>query len=506
MGPPTLYAARRGVLVEQHQPTAASLQQLTFERDAAFPGGNDALSITTHAGATRAGEEEGAAVKGPTPDAPPHKASAQTPSNAEETSRRSELEEGTPPRIGAATATGRRGVTDTGAADRQQSVTHPAEPLGNCGKKGKPQSESAQPSGSSNSPPRTLHSRTPSREGAPLRTPRVSPPRSTEGEQVAPPAPSLPTEGAQPSDPSGSPPRTPKGRSGDVGDGTTPTPLGGQQQLSGNAGDGTTPTLHGDKQRPPPAPSPHTSEVGERTRAPPSSPPPEAQPRGPPGSPPRITEGEQFAPPAPSLPSGAQRREGGEQRPSEGAHTAQPSEPTGSPPRSPPPHKNAQPRGPSGSPPRTPIGRSGDAGGGATPTPLGGQQLSGEAETWRAAPPPTLSICAHPHHAQHANRLALQLVADSEVTLFQMSHRARGETLWTMCTRPGSADGKEVVTFAGWGGGLITVKTNPGCRRRDVPWPRGRTSITERAGGGCLIMTTFLQRTFDFDDLFAVDL
>ena len=92
MGPPTFYAARRGVLVEQHQPEAASLlQQLTDERDAAFPGGNDAFSTTTHAGATPTGEEKGTAAKGPTPDAPPHKASAQIPSNAEETSRKREL-------------------------------------------------------------------------------------------------------------------------------------------------------------------------------------------------------------------------------------------------------------------------------------------------------------------------------------------------------------------------------------------------------------------------------
>ena len=124
MGPPTLYAARRGVLVEQQQPEAASLQQLNNERDAAFPGGNDALSTTTHAGATRAGEEKGTAAKGPTPDAPPHKASAQIPSE-EETSRKRELGKSSPTRDGKPTATGRHGVDGMGDADRRRSEPLP---------------------------------------------------------------------------------------------------------------------------------------------------------------------------------------------------------------------------------------------------------------------------------------------------------------------------------------------------------------------------------------------
>ena len=136
MGPPTFRAARRDVLVELHQSAAASPQQLPSERDAAYPGGCNALGTTTHTGATRTGEEEGAAVKGPTPDAPLHKASAQTPSNAEETSRKRELGEGSPTRDGKPTATGRRGVNDTGDADRRQSGERPTETLAGCGKKG----------------------------------------------------------------------------------------------------------------------------------------------------------------------------------------------------------------------------------------------------------------------------------------------------------------------------------------------------------------------------------
>ena len=132
MDPPTSEhesAARRDVLVEQHEAAAAASQQLRHGRDAASSRGIDALGTTTFDGATRAAEEEGAAVEGPTPEAPPSEASKEQLLFEETPTRQRGPEEGTPPHSSAVTTIGRRGFDPTGGADRRLCGTRPAKAL-----------------------------------------------------------------------------------------------------------------------------------------------------------------------------------------------------------------------------------------------------------------------------------------------------------------------------------------------------------------------------------------